>query len=156
MRLSQPGSITRTFAAAAAALLLPVVLAGSTVAWVDAPPFVRLFAPGAHREAYRAAVSPASLDAVLAGLADDAALVRAPGAWRPQTVAASDAFGRSGPYDRWKLARLYGSRQARVARGARMEGGRVAESWTLVSPYPSADLMRLEPGTLLIVLRIAS
>ena len=152
----QPGSITRTFAAAAAAVLVSVADARSTVAWVDAPPFVILFAPAAHREAYRAAVSPASLDAVLAGLADDPAFVRAPGAWRPQAVAASDAFGRSGTYDRWKLARLYGSRQARVARGARMEGGRVAESWTLVSPYPSPDLMRLEPGTLLIVLRIAS
>jgi hypothetical protein len=26
--------------------------------------------------------------------------------------------------------------------------------WTLISPYPSADLTRLEPGTLLIVLNL--
>jgi hypothetical protein len=51
------------------------------------------------------------------------------------------------------VARLYGSRQPRVARGARADEGRVVESWTLVSPYPSADLTRLEHGTLRIVLR---
>ena len=137
-------------------LLLSSAVAHSAVRWVDAPSFVRLFAPAAHQDAYRAAVSPDGLDAVLAALGDDPALVRTPGAWRPQTVAAPDAFGRSGRYDRWKLARLYGARQARVARGARVEDGRVTESWTLVSPYPSADLGRLEAGTLLIVVRIAS
>jgi hypothetical protein len=150
-------SITRpSTAAVAAALLLSSTVAHAAVHWVDAPPFIRLFAPAAHQDAYRAAVSADSLDAVLASLADDPALVRAPGAWTPQAVAAWDAFGRSGRYDRWKLARLYGARQPRVARGARVEAGRPTESWTLVSPYPSADLGRLEPGTLLIVVRIAS
>ena len=142
--------------AAGGATLLSAALAGAAQRWADAPAFVQLFAPPAHGDAYRAAVSPEGLDSVLAALADDPALVRTPGAWTPQRIGAADAFGRSGPYDRWKLARLYGARQARVARGARMEAGRVTESWLLVSPYPSPDLTRLEPGTLLIVLRIAS
>jgi hypothetical protein len=135
-----------------------VVLACAAVrsaeTWRNAPEFVGIFAPAAHRDAYHAAVSEAPLDAVLAGLEGDPALIRTPGAWTARSQPALDAFGRSGSYDRWKLARLYGSRQARVARGARMEDGRITESWTLVSPYPSADLTRLEPGTLRIVLSL--
>jgi hypothetical protein len=40
-----------------------------------------------------------------------------------------------------------------VARGPRLQNGRVIETWILVSPYPDSRLERLEPGTLLIVLR---
>ena len=153
--MSRPGSITRTFrAAAAAALLLAGAPLGSAEPWRDAPEFTEVFAPAAHRESYRASVSPQQLDAVLTALEDDGDLVRTPGAWAARPQPPLDAFGRSGPYDRWKLARLYGARQPRVARGARMEAGRIAESWTLVSPYPSADLTRLEPGTLRIVLQL--
>jgi hypothetical protein len=36
--------------------------------------------------------------------------------------------------------------------GPRGVDGHPSEAWTMVSPYPSADLTRLEPGTLLIVL----
>ena len=101
------------------------------------------------------AVTPLGLDAVLRARAADPSFARGPGAWSPRARLPADAFGRSGRYDRWMLARLYGSQQPRVARGARLDGGRVVESWTLVSPYPSPDLARLEPGTLLIVLQIA-
>ena len=154
MCLMQPGSITRTFpAAVTAALLVAVASLPAADGWRDAPGFVRLFAPAAHGSAYQASVSADGLDAVLMSLAGDASLVRSPGAWAPQMQPPLDAFGRSGAYDRWKLARLYGSRQPRVARGARNVGGGIVESWTLVSPYPSADLTRLEPGTLRIVLR---
>ena len=65
-----------------------------------------------------------------------------------------DAFGAGGTYDRWKLARVFGAHQPNVARGPRGDRGLIDESWTLVSPYPSADLGRLEPGTLLIVVRV--
>jgi hypothetical protein len=123
-------------------------------AWREAPEYVRLFAPRARREAYRAAVSPASLDLVLSLLAADSTLLRPPGAWLPRAVTPSDAFGQAAAYPRWKLARLYGAQQARVARGPRQADGRLAESWTLVSPYPDPQLERLEPGTLLIVLRL--
>ena len=84
----------------------------------------------------------------------DASLVRAPGAWEPRPLLPLDAFGQAGRYDRSGLARLYGARQPRVARGARTENGRVVESWTLISPYPDAALRRLGAGTLLVVLRL--
>ena len=72
----------------------------------------------------------------------------------PGPVLPLDAFGLAGSYDRSALARVYGARQPLAARGARMENGRVVESWTLIWPYPDPALRRLEPGTLLIVLRL--
>jgi hypothetical protein len=117
------------------------------------PEYVRLFAPvRAHAAAYRAYVSPLDLPAVLKLLAGEPSLLHPPGAWTPLALLPSDAFGQTGSYDRWKMAKLYGSRRAMVARGPRSEGVRPTEAWTLVSPYPDASLERLEPGTLLIVL----
>ena len=125
------------------------------LAWREAPEFQALFAPpGPRRGAYRTYVSPMDLDAALRQLKDDPALLRSPRAWLPQALLPLDAFGQAGPYDRWALLRLYGAQRPRVARGAREENGRVTESWTLISPYPDTGLQRLEPGTLLIVLRI--
>src|SRR5688572_16574852 len=141
-------SITRAFAA----VLVAGALVHADAAWRDAAGYLDLFAPPAHRADYQAAVSPPGLDAVLRDLAGDDTVIRAPGAWTPRSQLPADAFGRSGTYDRWKLARLYGSRQPRVARGARIAADGVLESWTLVSPYPALDLARLEPGTLLIVI----
>ncbi len=60
-----------------------------------------------------------------------------------------DAFGTSGPYDRSALARLYGARRARVARGW-LRDGRVLVSMTYVSPYPNRTFTALVPGTLVI------
>jgi hypothetical protein len=128
----------------------------SATTWRDAPEYVRLFAPAAHQNAYSAAATETGIDAVLLELAADPSLVRTPGAWAARPQAPLDVFGRGGAYNRWALARLYGSRQPRVARGARLQDGRVVESWTLVSPYPAADLKRLEPGTLRIVLSLAT
>ena len=88
-------------------------------------------------------------------MAQDADAVQAPGSWQARDESAPDAFGTAGRYNEWLLKRLYGSRQARVARGARMDRGRVTESWMLISPYPSTDLRTLHPGTLRIVLKIA-
>jgi hypothetical protein len=121
--------------------------------WREAPEYVRLFAPAAHRDDYRAYVSPLGLDETLKTLLADPAIQRPPGAWEPQPMIAFDAFGRSGGYNRWKLAGLYGSRRARVARGPRVDHGQ-SESWMLVAPYPDPALQHLEPGTLIIVLTI--
>jgi hypothetical protein len=143
-------SITR----ALAVVLVAGGVLGADAAWRDAPGYLDLFAPAAHRADYRAAVSPLGLDDVLREQAGDESLIRPPGAWTPRSQLPADAFGRSGAYDRWTLARLYGSRQPRVARGARLADDGAIEAWTLVSPYPSPDLARLEPGTLLMVLRI--
>ena len=123
--------------------------------WRDAPEYLPLFAPGGSRGgAYRVFVSPRDLDAVLASLDAEPGLLAPPGAWQPKPLVPFDAFGQTGRYDRWKMARLYGSRRAQVARGPRETDGRVTESWTLISPYPDPSLTRLEPGTLLIVLTI--
>jgi len=60
-----------------------------------------------------------------------------------------DAFGTAGPYHRSALARLYAGRRARVAHTWTATAERF-EADTLISPYPTAALDRLEPGTLVI------
>ena len=136
------------------ALCLGGAAAAAGLAWRDEPDYLPVFAPVAHRTAYRAATVPAAMEEVLEALAADPSLVRVPGAWQARRLPPLDAFGRSGAYDRWKLARLYGSLQPSVARGARTENGRVAEAWTLISPYPDPQLTRLNSGTLLLRLRL--
>jgi len=131
------------------------LVASAAVQWRDAPAHAALFVPANQRDSYSVALTPAGLEDVLAGLDADQTLVRAPGAWHPREESAPDAFGTAGPYNRWLLARLYGSRLARVVRGARAERGRVVEAWTLISPYPSADLRTLHPGTMRLILKVA-
>ena len=97
-------------------------------------------------------VSPLGIETLLNRLASDASFLHPPGAWLPAPQLPSDAFGETGGYDRSKLARLYGSTRATVAHGPRVRDGRPAEAWTLISPYPSRDMTRLEPATMLIVL----
>ena len=141
-------------------LLACLVLAGLAarqpgIGWQPAPAYTALFAPaGARSEAYRTLVSPLDLDTVLQALGSDSSLARPAGAWEARPQLPFDAFGQTGPYDRTKLARLYGARRPRVARGPRAENGRVIEAWTLISPYPDPRLEHLESGTLLIVLRL--
>ena len=139
-------------------LLLPPVMppvATPGPPWREAPEYIRLFAPRrSHTEAYSVYRSPLGLDAVLRDLQGEPALLRPPQSWQPRPELPFDAFGQTGNYDRWKVARLYGSRRARVARGPKAADGRVTESWTLISPYPSPALDRLEEGTLLIVLKL--
>lgn len=65
-----------------------------------------------------------------------------------------DAFGGAGPYDRGKLARLYGGRRVAVARGPIVRQGRTIASVTLFSPYPDARLERLQEGTMAIVVTL--
>lgn len=152
----QPGSITRTFALvlALAAVEQPAAQPASGVTWQDAPAYVALFTPPSHAPSYRTATSPSDVPTILNNLSGDSTLEQAPGAWTSRSQSALDAFGKTGPYDRWKLARLYGSRQATVVRGTRRVGDGPSESWTLISPYPDPRLERLESGTLLIVLRL--
>lgn len=151
----QPRSITRRFGTLAALLVIAVgAWPSANAGFVDAPEYLALFAPRAERASYRTAASPLGLDAVLAALAQDEALLRPPGAWQPRAEPAQDAFGTGGDYNAWTLARLYGGTQPRVARGPKTENGRVAEAWILVSPYPDASLTRLRPGTLRIAVSV--
>jgi len=159
----QPRSIT--LALAVQAVLVCTVLrpaaqqAGPSTplrtSWREAPEYVRLFAPPAQQAAYRAYVSPLGLEATLKEITADPAVLHPPGAWTPQAMIPFDAFGLSGSYNRWKVAGLYRSRRANVARGPRLDQGEL-ESWTLVAPYPDEALQRLETGTLIIVLRMPS
>ena len=145
-------SITRDIALIA---LLAAVPASAAVSWQNAAEYVNLFTPVGHGHSYGIAVTPAGLDEVLEELGADQTLVRTPGAWTVRFESATDVFGTAGRYNRWLLARLYGSRQVRVARGARADRGRVVEAWTLVSPYPSADLRTLHPGTMRLILKVS-
>jgi hypothetical protein len=123
--------------------------------WRDAPEYLPLLAPaGSAGAAYRVFTSPLDIDAALQRLEGDTSLVRIPGAWQARPTLPLDAFGQAGRYDRSGMARVYGGRQPRVARGARSVDRRVIESWTLIAPYPDTELRRLEAGTLLIVLRL--
>jgi hypothetical protein len=151
---------------AAAALVLaavatvPVLAAAATgpvpaTLWRHAPEYLPLFAPaGPRRALYQTYVSTLELPAVLHRLAGEHTLLRPPGAWNARALLPFEAFGRTGRYDRWKLARLYGARRPVVARGPLGRDGVVTEAWTLVSPYPDPALERLQPGTLLIVLSL--
>lgn len=122
-------------------------------AWQEATGYLRLFAPfGTRAGAYRIFVTTLPIDVLLGRLVQEPSLLHPPGAWVPAPVLPADAFGQTGSYDRSRLARLYGARRPVVARGPRGGEGRPSEAWTLVSPYPSRDLTRLESGTMLIVL----
>ena len=132
----------------------PAAPAESSAHWREAPAYVALFAPPLYRQAYRAFVSRVDLAGVLGDTTARGTAIRSPGAWRPRPENPLDAFGSGGTYDRWKISRLYGSRRPTVARGPRGIDGIVDESWTLISPYPTADLERLDSGTLLLVLRV--
>ena len=135
--------------------LVTAVPAAAAAPWREAAEYVRVFAPASHADAYGIAVTSKGLDEVLKDVDDDQTIVRTPGAWAVHGESATDVFGTAGSYNRWLLARLYGSRQVRVARGARADRGRVVEAWTLISPYPSADLRTLHPGTMRLILNIS-
>ena len=157
----EPGLTILTRRIRVAALIAVLLATGPAPAaqgsdtWRPAPEYLALFAPsGPRRDAYETFVSPLGLEAVLVRLREESGALAVPGAWQPKPELPFDAFGQTGRYDRWKLAELYGARRALVARGPRGDGTRVTEVWTLVSPYPDPSLTRLEPGTLLIVLRV--
>ena len=154
---SQPGkynSARQLRRIVAAAVLLSVAAAEGAPRWREAPAYIAVFAPvGPRAAAYRMYESPEDLDAVLRQLSEDPTLLRSPGAWEVRALAPTDAFGLAAPYDRSRVTRLYGAERARVARGARVQDGRVTEAWALISPYPDAGLRRLVRGTLLVVLR---
>ena len=119
--------------------------------WSESAAHVQLFAPPARRSQYRAFVSHLALDEVLRRVAG--AQPGPPGAWRPDDVSPLDAFGSSGTYNRFQLVRSYLGKRPRTAHGpwATAEG---LETWTLVSPYPTAALDAVEPGTLLLAMRV--
>ena len=77
----------------------------------------------------------------------------AAGAWQIERAGVFDAFGGEGPYDKARLARLFGGSSPSVARGTLVTmGGRRA--FTLIAPCPDPSLSSLGPGTMVIVTRL--
>jgi hypothetical protein len=154
----QVGSITRRTALPVAVLVLWACTELPSAPpqggrWKEAPEYLSLLTPPAYRSAYRIFISPNGFEETVQYFLTDPPSLHPPGAWQATTMSPYDAFGLTGGYNRWKVAGLYRSRRVRVARGPRMEQGRL-ESWTLIAPYPDVALERLEPGTLIIVLRL--
>lgn len=77
----------------------------------------------------------------------------AEGAWRVERAGVFDAFGAEGPYDKARVARLFGGASPAVARGSLVTAqGRLA--FTLISPYPDVSLSSLRKGTMVIVTKL--
>jgi len=142
--------------------LLVVALAGNAHAGPAAPDIgtydarlTRLFTPAAAPPGiYQVFCSPRPIAELSAALR---ALDPSPvgDAWRVSPLGPVDAFGTVGPYDAPKLARLYMGSRPQVARGSlRTAEGLVA--YTLIAPWPDADLAALQPGTMVIVFRVTA
>lgn len=113
------------------------------------PILVPRLTPANEPGAYLVFTSAQSIDAVAARCRRE--LQAFPGTWEVRLQGPIEVFGWSVRFDRDRLRRVYGGRRIEVARGPVIEGGRVAASITLISPYPDASFTRLHPGTLAIV-----
>jgi len=107
------------------------------------PALAALFTPpGPELGRYEVCTSPDGLEPVGAAAARDG--------WHLGDIEAlesRDAYGTAGPYDRSRLARLYGGTRVRVVHGWK-ESADGFESVTFFSPYPDAALTRLNAGTM--------
>jgi hypothetical protein len=129
-----------------ATALLIVLLVAS---WGDESPTLRaLFAPRhAPPGVYQAFVSARTIEDAVERAKRQRTSWPA-GAWTIERLDPIDA-----PYDRYRLAWLFGGARPRVARGPLVEDGRTTGSVTLISPYPDIDFRTLQPGTLALVYR---
>jgi hypothetical protein len=119
------------------------------------PRLTRLFTPSAAPAGtYEVFRSPRPIAAVAAELRSLDPAPRAD-AWRIAPLGPGDALGSSAPYDASKVARLYLADAPMVARGSlRTPEGVVG--FTLISPWPDADLASLQPGTMTIVVHVTT
>jgi hypothetical protein len=116
----------------------------------------------AYRELFTPSSSPPGTFAVYRSAEDLTSLAArlraldahpAAGAWDVEKTGVFDAFGTEGPYDKGRLARLFGGSSPRAARGSLvMPPARVAVA--LISPYPDLAITSLQRGTLVIVTRL--
>jgi hypothetical protein len=116
----------------------------------------------AYRELFTPCSSPPGTFAVYRSAEDLTSLAArlraldghpAAGAWEVEKTGVFDAFGDEGPYDKGRLARLFGGSSPRAARGSLVTPpGRVAVA--LISPYPDLAITSLQRGTLVIVTRL--
>jgi hypothetical protein len=116
----------------------------------------------AYRELFTPSSSPPGTFAVYRSAEDVTSLAArlraldrnpAAGAWDVEKTSVIDAFGAEGPYDKGRLARLFGGSPPRAARGSLVTPpGRVAVA--LISPYPDLAITSLQQGALVIVTRL--
>ena len=129
-----------------ALLLLALVTTAS-------PAHRALFAPPARASLYSFATTDERIDRVAAYYqerwpSDD------PRPWKVETSGPVDVFDGAALFDRARLARLYGGKVVRIARGPIVENGRVTHTVLLLSPYPDAELTRLNQGTLIMTVLV--
>jgi hypothetical protein len=129
-------------------------VAGNTPSLGQArPDLARLFTPlTAPAGVYAVSTTTEAVGALASALkACDTTPVE--GAWAPTRQEAHEAFGQAGIYDRARLAQLFGGRRLTVIRGSLARASEL-DAYTLISPYPNAALDRIEPGTMVIVVRV--
>jgi hypothetical protein len=117
------------------------------------PAHALIFAPPARVALFSFATTDERLDRVAAYYrqrwpSDD------PRSWKVETSGPADAFDGAALFDRARLARLYGGKVMRIARGPIVENGHVTHTVLLVSPYPDPELKSLYQGTLIMTVEI--
>ena len=111
------------------------------------PALTALFTPARPAVGrYEVCITEDTLDQVVAAAATGTRFADA------ELLEPLDAFGAAGSYNRSALARLYGGKRVRVARGWRRTDGGIV-SVTVLSPHPDAALTRLLPGTMILTWR---
>lgn len=118
------------------------------------PPHARLFAPPHGAERYHFLLTEASIDDV-ARLCRERWPSPSKGSWMVAPGSAGDAFDVAALFDRSRLARLYGGSRPKIARGP-IGSPNTRAVVLLLSPYPDADLRRLNPGTLIMVVELGA
>jgi hypothetical protein len=108
--------------------------------------------PSPMADARRAVMRAFGIDDPVPAIPPPAAAAPAP--WSVRRLEVGEAFGASGIYEPVRLARLFNGARVEVVRGPVVRDGRTIASVTLISPYPDPSLSRVEPGTLVIVLRL--
>jgi hypothetical protein len=112
-----------------------------------------VFAPPARANLFSFATTDEPLDRVVQYYRErwPAADARS---WQVHTSGPLDVFDGAALFDRARLAKLYGGKVARVARGPIVQNGRVTHTVLLVSPYPDAQLRFLKTGTLVMTVLV--
>ncbi|HSL23565.1 MAG TPA: hypothetical protein VK886_18690 [Vicinamibacterales bacterium] len=113
----------------------------------------RVFAPPARAADFSFLTSAQPIDQIARFFRERSGPTH-PDSWRVARAVSTTLFDGASLYDRARLARLYGGLAPRVARGPMFRNGRVTHVVLLVSPYPDAELRRLNPGTLVMIVRV--
>lgn len=124
-----------------AVLLLALVTTAS-------PAHAALFAPPARAGLFSFATTTETLEQVVAYYRQRWPSPD-PRSWTIERSHPLDVFDGAARFDRARLARVYGGKPARIARGPMVENGRVTHTVLLVSPYPEANMRELNGGTLI-------